>query len=147
MIIPDANLLIYAYDKGSPWHRRSAAWWERTLNGDEPVGLSWLVVFAFVRISTHSGINEDPLSLKEVDAILAEWEGTRLIRYLSPGPGHRRLFMDLLAQAGHAGNLINDAHLAALGIEHGGTVYSNDTDFGRFQNLRWMNPLSPAASP
>jgi toxin-antitoxin system PIN domain toxin len=141
MILPDANLLVYAYDAGSPWHQRAAAWWTSTLNGEETVGLVWLTVLAFVRIVTHTGINDDPMPLAEAKETVEEWEQTGIVEYLHPGPRHRQIVFDLLSRSGLSGNLVNDAHLAAVALEHNGTIHSNDDDFGRFAGLHWVNPM------
>jgi hypothetical protein len=141
MIIPDANLLIYAYDAGSPWHNAAAAWWTDTLNGSERVGLPWLVVLAFARISTNTTINANPLTANQVHTIIEQWEQTGVVEYIHPGMRHRSIMFGLLAQAAHSGNMINDAHLAALSIEAQATIYSNDRDFGLFPGVRWINPL------
>lgn len=141
MILPDANLLIYAYDAGSPWHAKSAAWWTSTLNGNQRVGMAWVVALAFLRISTHTGINENPMSVAEFGAILESWEQTGLVEYLMPGRQHRSLMLRLLSECGTSGNLTNDAHLAALAVENGAVIYSHDTDFHKFPEIHWVNPL------
>ena len=141
MIIPDANLLIYAHDRKSPWHREAAAWWEHVLNGDEPIGLPWVVVLAFLRITTNPSINERPLSPQQAMATVASWETTGIIRYLAPGPEHRRHLETLVCASFASGNLMNDAHLAALAIGHGACLCTHDNDFARFPGLRWKNPL------
>lgn len=141
MIIPDANLLIYAHDVGSPWHKPASAWWENALNGDEPVGLSWAVVLAFLRITTHPSINENPLSPEQAMAAVASWETTGIMTYLTPGPEHRRHLENLVRTTFASANLINDAHLAALAISHGACLHTHDNDFARFPGLKWKNPL------
>lgn len=141
MIVPDVNLLIYAHDEGSPWHRRASAWWDGLLNGGEPVGLSWMVVLGFLRITTNPSINERPQSPEQAMAIVASWETTGLVRYLTPAPEHRLLLEKLVRSSFASANLINDAHLAALAISHGACLHTHDNDFARFPGLRWKNPL------
>lgn len=141
MIVPDVNLLIYAYDSSSPWHRPARAWWSVLLSGDEPVGLPWLVAIAFLRITTHPTLNENPMAPAEVMEIFRDWEECPNFSYLHPGPRHREVLETLFRPGNVSGNRINDAHIAALAIEHHATVHSNDADFARFKGLRWKNPL------
>ena len=141
MIIPDANLLIYAYDTESPWHEKARAWWEGALNQDEPVGIPWVVVLAFVRLMTHPNIGERPLSVPEVRARVEVWFACPHVRCLPSGESTLKPFFDGLETAGLGGNLSTDALIAAQAIEHGGRVFTTDRDFDRFPELSWTNPL------
>jgi toxin-antitoxin system PIN domain toxin len=134
MIIPDANLILYAYDSESPFHRDSARWWSALLSGIEPVGLCPVVVFAFLRLSTHGKVFENPLTVREAGQ-------HPNVRLLVAGPGHVESVCRLLTKAGTGGNLVTDAQIAALALEYGATVHSADTDFARLAGVSWENPL------
>lgn len=141
MIVPDTNLLIYAYDRTAPAHRKARAWWESALSGHEPVGIPWVVILAFVRLMTHPTLSENPMSVDQARERVEEWLQCGHVRLLSPEATTFARFFDLLAAADTAGNLCTDALIAALAEEHGGKVYSNDTDFSRFPGIVWQNPL------
>ena len=141
MIVPDINLLVYAYNEAAPLHAHAKAWWETLISGENPVGLAWAVVLGFVRLVTHPAVLETPLppeaALDRVDAWLAR-EGVRI---LEPGPRHLRIVRDLFTATGVAAGLTTDTHLAAVAIEHQAELHSNDRDFERFPGLRLRNPL------
>ena len=139
MIIPDVNLLIYAFDQESRFHKQAKAWLENTLSGTEPVGFAWNVLLGFVRISMHS--LRQPLTPEEALGLVSLWTSQPHTSILQPGTQHFESFRRLLLSVGTAGNLTSDAHLAALALEHGGEVYSIDAYFDRFPGLRWRNPL------
>ncbi|MFT5465977.1 MAG: toxin-antitoxin system PIN domain toxin [Verrucomicrobiales bacterium] len=141
MIVPDANLLIYAYDSTSPHHRASIAWWEGVLSGVEPVGIPWVVVLAFTRILTHPRVVNEPLEPREVRERVDQWLTLDHVRLLNPGPNSVSLFFDFLEEAGIGGNLSTDALIAVIAKEYGAVVHSNDRDFDRFSGLKWINPL------
>lgn len=142
MIVPDANLLIYAYDSTAPAHRRARAWWESVLSGSEPVGIPWIVILAFVRLMTHPTLSENPMTVEQARERVEEWLRCEHVRLLSPEAATFNRFFDLLAAAGIAGNLCTDALIAALAEEHGGRVCSNDRDFSRFPGIVWSDPIS-----
>lgn len=142
MLIVDANLLIYATNRESRDHSAAKAWWETVLNADEPVGLPWLVILAFLRITTNPRILESPLSFRQAAAAVDEWLEQPPARVVEPTERHWGIFKDLLMPFGAAANLTSDAHLAALAVEHGAELCSADADFSRFPNLRWTNPLA-----
>lgn len=142
MIVPDTNLLIYAYDSTAAHHRAARAWWERTLSDIEPVGIPWVVVLAFVRLMTHPSLSSNPMTVDQARQRVQEWLDHPHIRLLAPTVNTLGRFFDLLAQAGTGGNFCTDALIAATAEEHGGTVCSNDADFGRFPGVAWQNPLS-----
>ena len=142
MIIPDANLLIYAYDETSPHHAVARAWWERVLSGREVVGIPWIVVLAFCRLMTHPVSSRNPMSVQQVRKAVQQWLDLEHVRYLSPSTHTFEYFFALLEEAGTGGNLCTDAMIAALAIEQDGTLYSNDADFARFKGLSWKNPLA-----
>ena len=142
MIIPDLNLLIYAYNEGAPLHEGARAFWEKLLSDDQPVGVPWAVALGFVRLTTHPRVLRDPLTplaaLERVEA----WFARPGVRVVEPGPRHLVILRSLFAATGVAASLTTDTHLAALAIEHQAELCSNDADFGRFPGLRWRNPLS-----
>ncbi|MCC7491327.1 MAG: type II toxin-antitoxin system VapC family toxin [Fimbriimonadaceae bacterium] len=141
MILVDANLLLYAVDSTGPWHRTASDWWESLLAGGERVGLSWPVLTASVRIGTNPRVYERPLSILSAVAIVRGWLTQPVTPVLVPTSRHWQVLADLLLQTGAGGNLVSDAHLAALAIEHGATLASSDSDFSRFAGLEWVNPL------
>ena len=145
MIVPDANLLLYALDESSPHHARARVWFEKTLGGTETVGFAWLVVLAFLRLSTNPRVFEEPLDVIEALALVDSWLAQPNATVVEPTGRHTGLLRDLLEPLGSAANLTNDAHLAALAIEHGAELCSADADFGRFPGLRWRNPLLEGA--
>ena len=144
MILVDANLLIYAVDADSVSHAPARRWLESTLNAGEEVGLAWVVTLAFLRVTTHPRIMRAPLSPEAAIAYTDGWLERPNVRPVVPGARHWAVLKNLLATSGTAGNLTSDAHLAALAVETGATVYSADTDFRRFAAVRHRNPLAAA---
>ena len=142
MIVLDANLLLYVVNRDLPQHELARAWWESVLSRNTPVGLAWGVILAFLRISTHPRVFERPLKIEKAVAYLDEWLTVHGVRPINPTPQHWDILRPLLIQNGTGGNLTSDAHLAALTIEHGGTLYSADNDFKRFSGLIHINPLA-----
>lgn len=141
MKIPDVNLLLYAYDSRSARHGDARKWLERTLSGSEPVGLAWVVLLAFLRLSTRSVVVEQPLEVGTALALVESWLDQPCATAIYPTDRHAAVLRELLTPLGTAGNLTTDAHLAALAIEHGATLCSCDSDFARFPRLRWQDPL------
>lgn len=141
MILPDANLLIYAHDERSPLHARAKAWWSGVLSGSKPVGIPSVVVLAFTRLMTHPQICENPLSVEQVRSITMGWMSHPPVRLITVGEDSLGRFYDLLEEAGIGGNLTTDAWIALHALEHSATVYSNDHDFDRFGGVRRINPL------
>ncbi len=141
MILVDANLLLYAVKSDLPQHAKARGWWEDILSGDQIIGLPWVVIPAFVRLTTNTRVFEQPLSVERACAYIEEWLSLPGARIVVPGEGHWPIFHNLLVQCGAGGNLTTDAHIAALALEYGYTVYSSDHDFGRFPGLRHVNPL------
>ena len=146
MIVPDANLLLYAYDAKSPHHLVARKWWESCLSGNEPVGLTFPVIFAFVRVSTLANVFEQPLSLTKATKQVELWVDRQVTRVLSPAADHCQQVLNLLREAASAGgNLVTDAQVAAVAIAHGATVHTADRDFMRFQKLNCYYPLDQSA--
>jgi uncharacterized protein len=142
MVIPDINLLIYAYNAAASLHERARRWWEELLSSDTPVGIPWVVPQGFIRLMTHRAVLRDPWPVAECTGRVDEWFAAPNVISLEPGPRHLMLLSTLLAAAGTGGNLVTDAHLAALAIEHNAELHSNDTDFARFSGLRLVNPIA-----
>ena len=142
MRLPDANLLIYAVDEHSPHHEQARAWLEESMSGRETVALSWSVLLAFVRLTTNPRVFEEPLDVEEATEVVDGWLAQPPTIIVSPTDRHLLVLRDLITPVGAAGNLVADAHLAALAIEHGAELHSADTDFARFPGLRWINPLA-----
>jgi toxin-antitoxin system PIN domain toxin len=141
VILPDVNLPIYAYNSDSPLHPAARRWWEQTLGGPEAVGLAWISLIAFVRITTHERIFQNPLPVATAITHVKSWMAVPNVRILTPGDSHGRLLFDFLERTGTAGNLTTDAHLAALAMEYQATLATTDKDFSRFPGLKWINPL------
>ena len=142
MILVDANVLLYAYDASSPRHEAARGWWEARLSRPEPVGVAWSTVVAFVRIGTHVRVFERPLTVAEACAAVDAWLSRPMVSVLEPGPRHWEILRGLLVGAHASGNLVPDAHLAALAIEHGAVLMSTDRDFARFEGLAFEDPLA-----
>lgn len=146
MIVPDINLLVLAYNADAPAHATACRWWEDLLSGDEVVGLPWVVMCGFVRLMTHRSVLVHPMEPGRAIGHVRSWLATPNVEVLEPGPRHLELLEQALAQAGVAGNLVTDAHIAAIAREYQAEVHSNDVDFGRFSGLSWHNPLAGAGS-
>jgi toxin-antitoxin system PIN domain toxin len=144
LIIPDVNLLVHAYNTRSPVHRAARSWWEELMNGVRPVGLPWVAILGFIRITTHRQVLGNPLPATLACAHARSWLAQPYVSVVSPGDRHAEILFGLLAALGTAGNLTTDGHLAALAIEHQAELHSTDADFGRFPGLRWANPLRAA---
>ena len=141
MILPDLNLLLYAYNQDSPKHKSAKIWWESLMNHSRPVGLAWIVVLGFIRISTHRKIQENPLPVEVACAHARSWLAQPHVVILHPGSKHSEILFGLLENLGTAGNLTTDAHLAALAIEFQAELHSTDSDFARFSGLKWVHPM------
>ena len=141
MIIPNINLLVYAYNTEDPSHAQAKRWWEGLLNGTDPVGLPWVTICGFLRLVTHPRVLVDPMSVGQATEQVREWLECPSVLTIEPGKKFSAIFLALLDEAGTAGNLTTDAHLAALAIEHQAELHSNDADFSRFKGLRRRNPL------
>jgi uncharacterized protein len=139
--LPDVNLLIYAVDESSPHHVRARSWLEQTLSGTETVGFAWLALLGFIRISTNPVAFGHPLPPAKAFEFISSWLGQPVAAVVHPTERHAGLLQKLLEPLGTAANLTSDAHLAALAIEHGAELCSCDSDFSRFEGLRWGDPL------
>ncbi len=141
MIVPDVNLLLYAHDGDAPRHDSARRWWEDLVNGAERVGVPWVVSTAFVRLLTQRKVLLRPATPEQALDYVREWFRFPHITPINPGPDHLAHMRRNLAAAGVGGNLVTDAHIAALAMEYQAEVHSNDSDFSRFPGLRWRNPL------
>lgn len=142
MKVPDLNLLIYAVDRRSPANRATVHWWNGLLSGNETVGFSWTVLLGFVRLTTNPKVMLSPLSPGDALDYVDRWLALPMTTVIEPTSRHAMVLRDLLVEVGTGGNLVSDAHLAALAIEHGAELCSADRDFGRFPGLRWTNLLA-----
>jgi len=136
----DVNVLIYAVNSDAAHHERSKRWLESALSGTEPVGMTWSVLLAFLRLTTRRGILERPLTVDDAVAYVDSWLKQPPVHVVEAGPNHWTILRALLMSAGTAGNLTSDAHLAAHAIEGGWTLVSTDNDFRRFSGLNVLNP-------
>ena len=142
MILVDANLLIYAFTPSYAQHPVAKTWLDTQLNGTARVGLPWPSLLAFLRMVSNPRLFEHPASLDVAWRQVSDWLACETAWVPTPGHGHADVRGTLLASSRVAANLVHDAHLAALAIEHGLTLCSADGDFARFTGLRWQNPLT-----
>jgi len=140
--LPDVNLLLYAYDSDSPRQVAASEWLEEALSGTETVAFGWAVMVGFVRIATNPAVFARPWDAGDALDVVEKWLTQPVVTVVHPTDRHAAVLRDLLTPLGAAGNLTSDAHLAALAIEHGATLYSCDNDFSRFTGLRWVDPLA-----
>jgi uncharacterized protein len=138
----DANILLFAVDSRSPHHAAAAEWLTGALNGNRRVGLPWESLTAFVRIATHPRATRTPLASDEAWRFVRAWLDAPSTWVPVPTDEHAAVLGGLVSKYRLAGNLVPDGHLAALAIEHGLELASADTDFARFTELRWYNPLA-----
>jgi toxin-antitoxin system PIN domain toxin len=141
MVVPDVNLLIYAYNSSSVHHTEARRWFEDLLNSGIPVGLPMVSALGFIRIMTDFRIMTRPMSPLKAAENVQNWLAVPGVNILNPGPRHLEILNDLISHLGAAGRLTTDLHIAALAIEVHGEVHSNDRDFERFPRLRLHNPL------
>ena len=136
MKVVDANVLLYAVDEDAPRHEGARIWLDGALSGGATVGFAWIVLLAFLRLSTKKGLFAHPLSASDALARVDEWLAQPSAVVIEPTARHLEVMMSLVSAVGQGGNLFNDAHLAALSVEHRGQVVTYDTDFGRFPGVR-----------
>ena len=143
MILIDVNLLIYATSERTAHHRNAAAWLEAQLNGSPRVGLPWTSLLGYLRITTNRRAFSDAIPVEKAWEQIQDWLECESVWIPQPTERHAQVLGSLCLQPGIHGDLIPDAHLAALAIEHGLTLCSTDGDFARFRELKWLNPLAP----
>lgn len=141
MIVPDINLLVYAYNSDAPHHDDARRWLESVLSDRRTVGFSWAVMLGYVRLMTNRAVVLDPLAPAEALGHLRSWLARPQVVVLEPGPRHLDLLDELMRHGHAAGPHMTDVHIAALAIEYQAELFSNDTDFARFPGLRWTDPL------
>jgi uncharacterized protein len=142
VILVDANILVYAHVKSLAQHKTARAWLDQQLNGPTRVGLPWVALLAFLRLVTNPRVFERPEPMVDAWCQVRAWLDCDTAWIPQPTERHTELLNELLSLPGVHANLVPDAHLAALALEHGLTLCSTDGDFARFPNLRWRNPLS-----
>jgi toxin-antitoxin system PIN domain toxin len=145
MILVDANLLIYAYAENLPQHVAAHTWLDQQLNTLARVGLPWPSLLTFVRLVTNPRVFERPVPVATAWTQIEQWLGVASVWVPGPTVRHAEILGPLLREAVSRANLVPDAHLAALALEHGLTLCSTDSDFARFPGLRWENPLAGGA--
>ena len=141
MMLVDVNLPLYAHDSLSEQHVAARNWWEEQLSGAESVCLCWPVIMAFIRIGTNSRLHRRPLTLDEAIERVQTWLGQPCVKIIQPTEHHWTIFQQMLRSGSATANLVTDAHLAALAVEHNCVLQSTDRDFARFRGLKWKNPL------
>jgi len=142
LILVDANILLYAEDASHPLNVRAREWWDDQLSGSDTVCLCWVVLSAFIRIGTNPRVFEYPLSLGDALDRVDGWIDQPCTRIIRPTERHWDIFKRLVTDGQAVANLVTDARLAALAIEHGCELVSTDSDFARFSELKWGNPLA-----
>jgi toxin-antitoxin system PIN domain toxin len=142
LILVDANILLYAEDSLNPRNQQARIWWDGLLSRTEPVCLCWTVLSAFIRIGTNPRVFDHPLSLEQALTRVQSWLDQPCTRVVRPTEQHWAIFQKMLTDGQAVANLVTDAHLAALAVEHGCELASTDSDFARFPKLKWSNPIS-----
>jgi uncharacterized protein len=140
MILVDVNLLIYVHYQASDFHLAARAWFEAALR-EGGVGIAWMTILAFLRITTNRHIFAQAFVMAEAESIVAEWMAHPSVTIVPAGERHWEILSRMLLEGQAGSELVSDAHLAALAIEHGATLCTTDRDFARFPGLRWQNPL------
>lgn len=140
MKVVDANVLLYAVNEDAPQHARARGWLDAALSGGEAVGFTWIVLLAFLRLSTRVGLFPRPLTVREALDVVALWLSQSQALVLEPTPRHLGVLRGLLEVEGTGGNVTNDAHLAAVATEHGAAIATFDRGFGRFAGVKVFVP-------
>jgi toxin-antitoxin system PIN domain toxin len=141
VILPDVNLLVYAYNTDAPSHGQAKRWWEACLAGSQPVAIAWVVALGFVRLMTSRAVMQRPMEMAVALSHLGCWLERPSVLILQPGPRHFAILSSFCQAGVLQSSLLTDAHIAALAIDNQAVVHSNDSDFNRFPGLRWTNPL------
>lgn len=143
MILVDANLLIYAHIDSFSQHAAARKWLDAQLSGTDAVGMPWASLLAFLRVVTNARVLSNPEPIGRAWSQVQAWLACGNVWVPHPTERHADQLGRLIERGGISANLFSDAHLAALAMEHGLTLCSNDGDFARFPGLRWLNPLAP----
>ena len=142
MVIPDANLLIYTFNRNSAYHPQAKTWWEGLLDGTEYIGLDWSVLVTFLRLTTNPILFPNGVNVEDSLKAVRSWLELGHVHIIHPGSSHFEILSSLLIQARIGHNLVPDVHLAALAIENRATLHSHDRDFQRFSGLKLVDPLA-----
>ena len=142
MKLVDLNVLLYVVNEDSPKHQATLDWWNAAVNGSEVMGLPWVVLLGFLRISTNPRVFAKPLRTEDAVGKVDTWLAVENVRVIREQDNHWEVLRALVSESGTAGNLTTDAHLAAPAISHAAVLVSSDSDFRRFKGLRWHNPLA-----
>jgi hypothetical protein len=142
VIVLDANVLLYAYNRNAPQYAAASAWLTRQFRGMESVGIPWTTLWAFLRVSTNKKMWPNPKSTEEAFDAVRDWLEQPVVILLNPGPRHAELLQDMVSSQRAISPMVSDAALAALTIENGAVLASTDRDFSRFPNLRCIDPLT-----
>ncbi|WP_375385290.1 TA system VapC family ribonuclease toxin [uncultured Microbacterium sp.] len=140
MRLVDANVLLYAVDADSRHHDAARRWLDSALSGADTVLVPWVCALAFLRLTTSARVYEKPLDVNDAIDILEGWLAQPTVVVPEPAAGHLGRLREMLSDTGSGGNLVNDAHLAALALQHRATVVTFDTDFARFPGVDWIRP-------
>ena len=142
MKLVDANVLLYAVNRDAPQHASAKDWLDEALSGGARVAFSWVVLLAFLRLSTNDRVFDEPLSVGDAISQAEDWLAQPAAVVVEPTARHLDVVQQLLAPLETGGNLVNDAHLAALAIEHRCTVVSYDSDFVSFDGVKLETPTT-----
>ncbi len=140
MVLVDVNVLVYVVNSSASQHASAARWLEHALAGNETVGFAWSVLLGFLRISTLRAAFPRPLEAEQAFSVVDDWLAASAATIVQPTTQHARILRNLLNETGTAGNLVVDAHLAALALEHGAHICSFDRDFLRFRGVSAFVP-------
>lgn len=141
MICPDINLLLYSTFSSYPQHASAKAWWDGVLSSTNSVRIGHVVILGFLRIATNARVFSTPLTIEQAVQVVDAWLDQPNVELIAPAVAHWDNFKTMLASGAVGGNLTTDAHIAALASDYGLVIYSNDTDFARFPNIKVINPL------
>ena len=141
MIVPDVNLLVYAYNESSPMHHEAKDWWNGVLEGSEEVGLPWAVSMGFVRLMANPIVINPPVAPDISLGRVQEWLDRPHIFEIHPGADHIRVMRRIVGSDRTSRNVVTDAHIAALAIENDAEIHSKDAKFSQFPGLKWHDPL------
>jgi toxin-antitoxin system PIN domain toxin len=144
VICPDINLLLYATFSTFPEHSNAKSWWDEILSGSQPVRFAYVVILGFIRISTNRRVLSAPLTVAQAVQVVDDWIQQPNVELIAPADGHWRNLKTMISKSNAGSNLITDTHIAALAADYGLVVYSNDTDFARFPDIKFVNPLKGA---
>lgn len=143
MIIPDTNILLYAYVPSFKEHPAAKSWLEDALTKqNETVGLAWQVITSFIRIGTNPKLFQKPITVGKIEVQLTKLIDHPLVQFVAPQSKHWSIFIDLIKKEQITADLVMDAHLAALALEHRARLATTDRDFARFTNLNFFNPIA-----